>query len=185
MTIAEQEVRPEHLSLAVRALFHARGVPKGEWVASFSYRKLDLVSNNGQTLICLEDHISSADLNDDIENGRWMLFSSPSSVMRVIDEATYTLTGLDDGATLKFTTGCTVTLPADMESNIQVKLFQGGDDPVTVTAASGATVDCGLDGSGGDHRSTAYKGAAITVLMDENTDGESAHWWVEGVSQAL
>lgn len=76
MTIAEQEVLPEHLSMAVRAMFIAKSRPTGPWEAATRYNPTDLVSHAGATYICLTYHVSGSDFTADLAIPRWMIFST-------------------------------------------------------------------------------------------------------------
>jgi len=80
MTLLDGEVRPEHLSGGVLALFQARGVAKGAWVTGFSYRRNDLVVNSNVTYHCAVDHTSSAAFATDLAAGKWLVFQGVPGV---------------------------------------------------------------------------------------------------------
>lgn len=89
MTIAEQEVLPEHLSLAVRAMFHARSRPTGPWEAATRYNPTDLISHEGATYICLSYHVSGTDFTFDRDTlTRWMIFSTVNTAVATAIQVT-------------------------------------------------------------------------------------------------
>ena len=68
------------LSSAVLALLSAAGVvPRGPWVTSTSYSSKDLVSQSGNTYICVSAHTSGTFATDFAAN-RWLLFTLGSAI---------------------------------------------------------------------------------------------------------
>lgn len=92
-----------------------------------------------------------------------------------ISAANYTLTEADLGGSLRFTAGCTVLLPATLPAGYNVNLRQVGSSSVTWSAGSGATVHVPTAGT-----AIAGQWSTVVAVVDQNTDGSSAVWIIEG-----
>lgn len=182
MTLALQEVRPEHLSPGVLALFYARGVPKGPWASGFPYSRQDLVTDGSRTLICMASHTSAANLVDDIDAGRWMAFSQATNVPLEIESASETLdaTVADRTALWNSPSNATWTLAGDAPLGTRVVVVQVGNGEVSFIAGGGATLFSRYDSEEGDHRTTDGRGAYVSCEVVQNTDGVSALWFING-----
>lgn len=103
-----------------------------------------------------------------------------------IAATSYTVVADDNGYTLMFSSdvAVAVTLPADLEAPMKILLVQKGAGQITLEEGSGATIVCGLDQPGAEHRKTAYQWAAITAHLDENIDDESGHWVLYGATSS-
>ena len=78
--LRDSTVELHTLSSAVLALLAAYGAtPRGAWVTATSYAYKDLVSQTGNTYICVTAHTSGT-FATDLSAGRWLLFSLGSSI---------------------------------------------------------------------------------------------------------
>lgn len=74
--LRNQLVNLDALSNDVRALFGSSMDPRGVWEEATEYKKLDLVSFSGVTYLAVDDHTSSPNFADDLDDGHWILFSN-------------------------------------------------------------------------------------------------------------
>ncbi len=104
-----------------------------------------------------------------------------------ITGTTFTIAPEHNGYTLMFSSDdpIVVTIPGDLTAPLKCLLVQKGAGQITIEEGAGATVVCGLDQPGADHRKTAYQWAAITIHIDENSDDESAHCILYGATTSV
>lgn len=112
--LRNQLVNLDALSNDVRALFGSSMEPRGVWEEATEYKKLDLVSFSGVTYLAVDDHTSSPNFADDLNDGHWILFSNAvaaagSSFFQAISgngiDDTFSLTddlGVDSNAVMGF-----------------------------------------------------------------------------------
>lgn len=102
-----------------------------------------------------------------------------------ITGTTYTVSASDDGKTLitDSDSNIAITLPRNIKDEVQIVVIQGGLGVPSFVAETGASIECGLDGPDGVHRSPAYRLAAMIAYMSKNEDGLSSEWWIFGTTQ--
>src|SRR5688572_15348975 len=73
--LRDSTVKLHTLSSDVLALLTQYGsVPRGDWLTATSYALKDLVSESGNTYICVVPHVSGT-FATDLSAGKWLLFS--------------------------------------------------------------------------------------------------------------
>jgi|GEM_PF-5366756 len=73
--LRDQIVTTHSLHPDVLALMNSTFTPRGVWSTGVAYNQLDLVSNGGNTYVCLVAHTSAALFSTDLAANRWMGFS--------------------------------------------------------------------------------------------------------------
>jgi hypothetical protein len=101
----------------------------------------------------------------------------PDAAPDLVSATTYTLRAADKGRIKEFTnaSGCTVTLPNDLDVGFNALLCQAGSGAVTLEAESGATLrqkDSATDSAG--------QWAELSVRVRANVGGEAAEWVASG-----
>lgn len=110
--------------------------------------------------------------------------TAPAS--KTIPDAAYTLLPADNGLTLRFTSAVpvTVSFPGELPVDFQTILFQAGDGAVTCVEDGTATIECGFDAAGSMHRTIDGRGFSVHAWVDDNPDGATAHYWLQGVTRS-
>lgn len=158
--LANESVHPDSLSKAVRAILASRnGLIRGDWVAATQYAIGDVVGNAGITYLAAFTHVSTADFNVDLVNGRWLQISGGTGggggpiAIGDVTGLTTALAGKASTTATYLTTGSEVGLP-----NSSRLLGRAGD--ITLTVTSG-TAELSLPSVG--VAPGTYSNATITV----------------------
>lgn len=89
----------DSLSNVMKTLLGSPINPKGDWIASTAYVKLDLVTVGNTTYLAVVDHTSFSSFSVDLDDGKWILFANPGFV----DGTSYFQKFSGDGTTTAFT----------------------------------------------------------------------------------
>ena len=170
--LRDSTVELHTLSSAVLALLAAYGAtPRGAWVTATSYAYKDLVSQTGNTYICVTAHTSGT-FATDLSAGRWLLFSLGSSI--------------GAGAVSFSPTG---TISA---TDVQAAINESDTENRALSSAAQATASAALPTASAASTSSDSLGAALigwvggeTVVNDHLMQGYTmAHPWLHYVAAA-